>query len=109
MTARMRRLYWDGADGRRAGRGARAAGSVRCGECRATFIAWLNAPDEGGPRRGLALSARDLPAIGPTCRCAFPDIDGVDAARFARLGSGRQWRRGATDPPASCCRHVSRR
>jgi len=89
LSGRMRRLYWHGVRAAEQGHAPEPADPFDMANPE-RFPAWLNTPDEQGPRR----VSRYLYAIycdRLDVQREFPDLDGIDAARFADW----VWRYGA--------------
>jgi glycosyltransferase involved in cell wall biosynthesis/SAM-dependent methyltransferase len=81
LNARMRRLYWDGLRASELSDGPEPPDPFDSTNAEG-FLAWLNAPDENGPRR-VSRYLYSIYCDRSDLQIAFPEIHSVDAARFA--------------------------
>lgn len=81
LTSRMRRLYWRGVMEAERGEGPEPPDPFDR-ENPDRFVAWLNAPDQYGPRH-CSRFAYAIYCARHELQAHFPDIGGADEARFA--------------------------
>jgi len=88
LSARIRRLYWEGLTSSEAGRGFEPPDPFDAAKP-SSFIDWLNSPQPGGPR-GVSRFLYSIYQERLDLRSHFPDLDGVDCVRYTNwiLGDG---------------------